>query len=81
MPQCRIIPFFGIFLRDLYAIVNDLPNVVIVGHENEVDQLKFLSDVNGDDHFSSNIPVGGLLNADKINLVAVVIENIEVFHR
>lgn len=95
MPQSRVVPFFGVFLRDLYAIVNDLPNVIIVGHENKIEQLKFLNDVNGDgefklnspininslDHFSSNIAVGGLLNADKINLVAVVVENIEVFHR
>lgn len=94
MPQCRIVPFFGTFLRDLYAIVNDLPNLVIVGQENEVEKMKFLTDINGDDHvsqqsdksrsmlasfqFSSSIGVGGLLNADKINLVAVVMENLEV---
>ncbi|KAI6230307.1 hypothetical protein M3Y99_01077200 [Aphelenchoides fujianensis] len=81
MPQCRVVPFFGTFLRDLYAIVNDLPNLVIVGQENEVEKMKFLTDINGDDHFSSSIGVGGLLNADKINLVAVVMENLEVFHR
>ncbi|KAI6195032.1 hypothetical protein M3Y96_01188100 [Aphelenchoides besseyi] len=81
MPQSRIIPFFGTFLRDLYAIVNDLPNVVIIGHENEVDKMKFLSDVNGDDHFSSSIGVGGLLNTEKISLVAIVMENLEIFHR
>lgn len=47
MSQCRIIPFFGIFLRDLYAIVNDLPNVIIVGNENGVEKLSFISDING----------------------------------
>jgi hypothetical protein len=81
MPNSRIIPFFGVFLSDLYTIVNDLPNIVIVGHENEVDQLKFMNDINGDDHFSSNLNVGGLLNTEKINLVAIVLENIELFHR
>lgn len=80
MPQCRVIPFFGTFLRDLYAIVNDLPNIVLIGNENDTDKLKFLGDVNGDDHFSSNLGVGGLLNTDKINLVSVVIENLETFH-
>lgn len=30
-----------------------------------------MNDVNGEDHFSSRIGVGGLLNADKINLVAI----------
>lgn len=40
MPQCRVIPFFGIFLRDLYAIVNDMPNVVIMGHERKKEKLE-----------------------------------------
>lgn len=40
MPQCRIIPFFGTFLHDLYAIVNDMPNVVVIGNTGELDKLK-----------------------------------------
>ncbi|CAI2356478.1 unnamed protein product [Caenorhabditis sp. 36 PRJEB53466] len=81
MPQSRVIPFFGIFLRDLYAIVNDLPNIVVIGHEGETQKLEFMNDPNGEDHFSSRIGVGGLLNADKINLVAIVLDNLELFHR
>ncbi|ULT81148.1 hypothetical protein L3Y34_011198 [Caenorhabditis briggsae] len=81
MPQSRVIPFFGIFLRDLYAIVNDLPNIVVIGQEGETQKLEFMSDPNGEDHFSSRIGVGGLLNADKINLVAIVLDNLELFHR
>ncbi|RCN45805.1 RasGEF domain protein [Ancylostoma caninum] len=72
MSQSRLIPFFGIFLRDLYAIVNDLPNIVVIGHDGEKEKLEFMNDANGEDHFSSRIGVGGLLNADKINLVAIV---------
>ncbi|TMS36072.1 hypothetical protein L596_003331 [Steinernema carpocapsae] len=81
MPQCRLIPFFGVFLRDLYAIVNDMPNVVVIGHEGDKEKLQFMGDCNGDDHFSSRIGVGGLLNADKINLVAIVLDNLELFHK
>ncbi|WKY15760.1 hypothetical protein Q1695_000889 [Nippostrongylus brasiliensis] len=81
MPQSRLIPFFGIFLRDLYAIVNDLPNIVVIGHEGDKEKLEFMNDANGEDHFSSRIGVGGLLNADKINLVAIVLDNLELFHR
>jgi hypothetical protein len=40
MPQCRLIPYFGTFLFDLYTIVNDLPNVVVVGHDGETEKLK-----------------------------------------
>uniref|UniRef100_A0A914Z6G8 Phosphoinositide phospholipase C n=1 Tax=Panagrolaimus superbus TaxID=310955 RepID=A0A914Z6G8_9BILA len=81
MPQCRLIPFFGTFLRDLYAIVNEMPNIVVIGNENDVEKLKFLNDPNGDDHFSSSIGVAGLLNTDKTNLITVVMENLELFHK
>lgn len=40
-----------------------------------------MNDCNGEDHFSTRIGVGGLLNADKIQLVAVVLENIGAFHK
>ena len=81
MPQCRLIPFFGTFLGDLYKIVNEIPNIVVIGTEGQVEKLKFQNDVNGDDHFSSAIGVGGLLNTDKTNLISVVMENLEVFHK
>uniref|UniRef100_A0A183C4W4 Phosphoinositide phospholipase C n=1 Tax=Globodera pallida TaxID=36090 RepID=A0A183C4W4_GLOPA len=81
MPQCRVVPFFGTFLYDLYSIVNDLPNILIIGHDGETEKLKFLHDLNGEDHFSSKIGVGGLLNVDKINLVCLILDNLEVFHR
>ncbi|KAL3102215.1 hypothetical protein niasHS_003624 [Heterodera schachtii] len=81
MPQCRVIPFFGSFLYDLYAIVNDLPSLLIIGHDGETEKLKFLHDLNGEDHFSSKIGVGGLLNTDKINLVCLILDNLEVFQR
>ncbi|CAD5206460.1 unnamed protein product [Bursaphelenchus okinawaensis] len=80
MSQARVIPFFGTFLRDLYAIVNDIPNIVLMNNDQDVDRLKFVHDINGDDHFSSTIGVGGLLNTDKISLVSVVLENLDTFH-
>lgn len=40
MPQCHLIPFFGVFLRDLYAIVNDMPNIVVIGHEGQREKLE-----------------------------------------
>jgi len=33
--------------------------------------------MNGDDHFSSKISVGGLLNTDKVNLVGSITNNDE----
>ncbi|CAK5086551.1 unnamed protein product [Meloidogyne enterolobii] len=40
MVQCRVIPFFGTFLYDLFTIVNDLPNLTVVGHNGEAEKLK-----------------------------------------
>lgn len=40
MPQCRLIPFFGIFLRDLYAIVNDTPSVLMTYDGEDKDKLE-----------------------------------------
>ncbi|VDN04557.1 unnamed protein product [Thelazia callipaeda] len=75
MPQCKLIPFFGVFLRDLYAIVNDLPSIVMSADEG------LTKEHNGNDYCASKIEVTGLLNADKINLVVVVLDNLELFHR
>jgi hypothetical protein len=40
MSQCRIIPYFGMFLRDLYAIVNDMPATITIGYGGELERLK-----------------------------------------
>uniref|UniRef100_A0A0K0DRT7 3'-5' exonuclease domain-containing protein n=1 Tax=Angiostrongylus cantonensis TaxID=6313 RepID=A0A0K0DRT7_ANGCA len=104
MPQSRIIPFFGIFLRDLYAIVNDLPNIVVIGHEGDggkpdifyifyvfkiatialflnILHFQFTNSPNREDNSESGVGSGSLLNANKINLVAIVLDNLELFHR
>ncbi|KAI1731740.1 1-phosphatidylinositol 4,5-bisphosphate phosphodiesterase epsilon-1 [Ditylenchus destructor] len=57
------------------------PNVVIIGNDGETEKLSFMQDLNGDDHYSSNIGVGGLLNTDKIGLVGIILDNLETFHK
>uniref|UniRef100_A0A915PXN4 Phosphoinositide phospholipase C n=1 Tax=Setaria digitata TaxID=48799 RepID=A0A915PXN4_9BILA len=81
MPQCRLIPFFGVFLRDLYAVVNDMPSIVMISDENDKDNTELLKEQSGNDHYASDLGVSGLLNADKISLIAVVLDNLELFYR
>ncbi|KAL3981937.1 Phosphatidylinositol-specific phospholipase C X domain family protein [Acanthocheilonema viteae] len=81
MPQCRVIPFFGVFLRDLYAIVNDMPSVLLTDDEDDNDKLEFMNEQSDEGHYASETGVSGLLNADKISLVAVVLGNLELFYR
>uniref|UniRef100_A0A1I7W479 Phosphoinositide phospholipase C n=1 Tax=Loa loa TaxID=7209 RepID=A0A1I7W479_LOALO len=80
MPQCKLIPFFGVFLRDLYAIVNDMPSVVMTVDADDKDELEFMKEQTDDSCCASEIGVSGLLNADKISLVAVVLDNLELFY-
>lgn len=40
-----------------------------------------MKEQNDDDHYSSKIGVGGLLNTEKLNLVVVVLDNLELFYR
>ncbi|CAI4232602.1 unnamed protein product [Auanema sp. JU1783] len=81
MPQSRIIPFFGVFLRDLYAISHELQDIVVIGNEDQKLRLEFLYDYNSEDHFCSSIGVCGLLNSEKVNSVATVLGNIEIYHK
>ncbi|VDK72952.1 unnamed protein product [Litomosoides sigmodontis] len=81
MPQCRLIPFFGVFLRDLYAIVNDMPSVLMTGDEDDNGKFELVNGQRGESHRVSETDVSSLLNADKISLVAVVLGNLEIFYR
>ncbi|KAJ1349312.1 Phospholipase C [Parelaphostrongylus tenuis] len=69
------------FSRDLYAIVNDLPNIVVIGHEGDEEKREYISYANSESPTESRSGDGGLLNANKINLVAIVLDNLELFHR
>lgn len=40
-----------------------------------------MKEQSGDSRYASEIDVSGLLNADKINLIAVVLDNLELFYR
>ncbi|MCP9266146.1 Phosphoinositide phospholipase C [Dirofilaria immitis] len=61
--------------------LNDMPSVVMIGDEDDNDKLEFMKEQNNDSRYASEIDVSGLLNADKINLVAVVLDNLELFYR
>ncbi|CAJ0933262.1 unnamed protein product, partial [Mesorhabditis belari] len=69
MPQCRIIPFFGMFLRDLYSISNEMSHIVLIGHEGNKERLEFVTDSNGE---------GSLLIKNRF---AIILDNMEIFHR
>ncbi|XP_076030317.1 1-phosphatidylinositol 4,5-bisphosphate phosphodiesterase epsilon-1-like isoform X2 [Oratosquilla oratoria] len=79
LPECRVVPFFGIFLNDLNNILSSTPSLVVLaddGHE-----VEFISDYNGEDGFLTRIGPGGLLNMDKLYEAQRVVERIAAFHQ
>ena len=87
IPQSKVIPFFGNFLRDLYAIFENIPSLVVLpnyasneGSKCGKSKLEFISDFNGEDHFMSRIGVGGIINVKKMQKAQTVLDNIRTFH-
>ncbi|XP_052101648.1 1-phosphatidylinositol 4,5-bisphosphate phosphodiesterase epsilon-1-like isoform X3 [Mytilus californianus] len=79
IPECKVVPFFGGFLRDLRALFITLPSVIVLPAE-ENQSLEFISDYNGEDRFMTRIGVGGLLNMDKLKQAHIVLSDIALFH-
>ncbi|KAG7167929.1 1-phosphatidylinositol 45-bisphosphate phosphodiesterase epsilon-1-like [Homarus americanus] len=69
LPECRVVPFFGSFLRDLTKILQSTPSLV------------FISDYCGEDSFFTRIGPGGLINMNKVYEAQVVVERIATFHQ
>uniref|UniRef100_A0A8D9BY52 Phosphoinositide phospholipase C n=2 Tax=Cacopsylla melanoneura TaxID=428564 RepID=A0A8D9BY52_9HEMI len=81
MPECRVVPFFGEFIRDLKSILAVTPSLVVLSPTSGISkQLEFISDYNGEDHYFTRIGPGGLLNLDKIYKTHAVMDRIASFH-
>ncbi|KAL1122754.1 hypothetical protein AAG570_003081, partial [Ranatra chinensis] len=81
MPECRVVPFFGAFLRDLREILASTPSLVVLAPSGDRTQLEFISDYNGEDHYFTRIGPGGLINLDKIYKTQAVLDRIASFHQ
>ncbi|CAM1326028.1 PLCE1 (predicted) [Pycnogonum litorale] len=77
IPRCRVIPFFGSFLRDLRAVFNGMPNLLVIS---EIDNIDFASDCNGEDQFSTKMGVGGIVNMEKLKQVQQILDDVRAFH-
>ncbi|XP_073996296.1 uncharacterized protein isoform X2 [Rhodnius prolixus] len=81
MPECRVVPFFGSFLRDLRDILSTTPSLVVLAPAGDRTHLEFISDYNGEDHYFTRIGPGGLINLDKIYKTQAVMDKIASFHQ
>ncbi|XP_075223466.1 1-phosphatidylinositol 4,5-bisphosphate phosphodiesterase epsilon-1-like isoform X4 [Lycorma delicatula] len=81
MPECRVVPFFGAFLRDLRDILANTPSIVVLAPGGQQTQLEFISDYSGEDQYFTRIGPGGLINLDKIYRTQAVMDRISSFHQ
>ncbi|XP_064631376.1 uncharacterized protein LOC135489776 isoform X2 [Lineus longissimus] len=81
--ECKVVPYFGSFLRDLLLILKGMPSMIVLPtEENQPLELQFVSDYNGEDRFLTRIGVGGLINLDKMRQAHVILSDIQLFqHR
>ncbi|XP_077501808.1 uncharacterized protein LOC144112865 isoform X2 [Amblyomma americanum] len=79
IPHSKVIPFFGTFLRDLRAILQGMPSLVVLPSE-KAKKIEFVSDFHGEDHFMTRIGVGGIINVEKIHQAHRVLDDIKAFH-
>ncbi|XP_023235323.1 uncharacterized protein LOC111634715 isoform X2 [Centruroides sculpturatus] len=79
IPHSKVIPFFGTFLRDLQAVLHGMPSLIVLPAYN-TQNLEFISDFHGEDHFMSRIGVGGIINVEKITHAHQILDDIQTFH-
>ncbi|KAI9566032.1 hypothetical protein GHT06_009831 [Daphnia sinensis] len=78
----RVVPFFGVFIRDLKATLCQNPSIIVVSsNDNAVPVLRHLSEIGREDQFLAFHGTGGLLNLDKIRAAQKVLEKIARYQR
>ncbi|CAF3718220.1 unnamed protein product [Adineta steineri] len=80
IPTCKVVPFFGTFLKDLRTILSGVPSIVVLCNRNTQKPFETVSDFQNQEHFLTRIGVGGLINTRKIELVHMVLKDIAMFH-
>ncbi|RWS26337.1 1-phosphatidylinositol-4:5-bisphosphate phosphodiesterase epsilon-1-like protein, partial [Leptotrombidium deliense] len=90
IPQSKVIPFFGSFLKDLYTVFKNMPSLVVLPvsqspkssdpQKKQEVKLDFASDYQGEDHFTSRVSVGNIVNVQKMKKAQLVLDNIKAFH-
>ncbi|CAF1176350.1 unnamed protein product, partial [Adineta ricciae] len=80
IPTCKVVPFFGTFIKDLRTILSGVPSIVVLCNRNTQKPLETVAEVQNQEHFLTRIGVGGLINTRKIELVHMVLKDIAMFH-
>ncbi|CAN8024093.1 unnamed protein product [Ixodes persulcatus] len=79
IPHSKVVPFFGTFLRELRAILQGMPSLIVLPSEG-ARSIEFVADYHGEDHFMTRIGVGGIINVEKMDEAHRVLDEIKAFH-
>ncbi|CAF0723640.1 unnamed protein product, partial [Didymodactylos carnosus] len=80
IPTCKVVPFFGTFLKDLRSILSSVSSITVLCNKNTQKPIENVADFQNQEHFLTRIGVGGLINTRKIELVHMVLKDVAVFH-
>ncbi|CAL4059438.1 unnamed protein product, partial [Meganyctiphanes norvegica] len=79
LSECRVVPFFGFFLKDLSDILQATPSLVVLAEDGQ--DVEFIADYCGEDGFFTRIGPGGLINMAKLYEAQLVVERVAGFHQ
>ncbi|KAH3786899.1 hypothetical protein DPMN_165014, partial [Dreissena polymorpha] len=76
--DCKVVPFFGGFLRDIRSVVMSSPSIVVLPSDGD-HAVEFIADFHGEDRFLTRVGVGGIINMDKLKKAHAILNDIRLF--
>ncbi|XP_076141340.1 1-phosphatidylinositol 4,5-bisphosphate phosphodiesterase epsilon-1-like [Alosa pseudoharengus] len=79
IPGCRVVPFCGVFLKELAGSLEGTASLISLRPRE--DSIEFVSDYAGQDHFLQRVGPDGLTNQEKEGTVSNILQTIRSCHR
>ncbi|KAG8435246.1 hypothetical protein GDO86_013265 [Hymenochirus boettgeri] len=83
IPGCKVVPFCGVFLKELCEVLNGAASLISVcpQYDSQSETLEFVSDYNGQDNFLQRIGKDGLKDTEKESTVNNIMQTIRSCNR
>ncbi|XP_031435387.1 1-phosphatidylinositol 4,5-bisphosphate phosphodiesterase epsilon-1-like isoform X3 [Clupea harengus] len=79
IPGCRVVPFCGVFLKELAGSLEGTASLIRLRPRE--DSIEFVTDYTGQDHFLQRVGPDGLTNQEKEATVSNILQTIRSCHR
>ncbi|KAI5617659.1 1-phosphatidylinositol 4,5-bisphosphate phosphodiesterase epsilon-1 isoform X8, partial [Silurus asotus] len=83
IPGCKVVPFCGVFLRELSEALDGAASLIGLrpSFDSHEDSIEFVSDYNGQQHFLQRVGADGLHNSEKEATVSNILQTIRSCNR